>query len=147
MKIGIISSCGGHLTEVMCLRLIYEKYEHFYVINDKIVLTKEMDRKTYFISHSERDLKFFINLVEAIGILLKERPKVLLSTGAGPIVPFALIGRFLFGCKIIYIETITRVDTPSLTGKLMYYLANHFYYQWKELAIYFPRGQYCGSLI
>ncbi len=147
MKIGIISSCGGHLTEVMCLRLIYEKYEHFYVINDKIVLTKEMDRKTYFISHSERDLKFFINLVEAIGILLKERPKVLLSTGAGPIVPFALIGRFLFGCKIIYIETITRVDTPSLTGKLMYYLANHFYYQWRELAIYFPRGQYCGSLI
>lgn len=147
MKIGIISSCGGHLTEVMCLRLIYEKYEHFYVINDKIVLTEEMDRKTYFISHSERDLKFFINLIEAIRILLKERPKVLLSTGAGPIVPFALIGRLLFGCKIIYIETITRVDTPSLTGKLMYYLANHFYYQWKELAIYFPRGQYCGSLI
>jgi hypothetical protein len=72
---------------------------------------------------------------------------VLLSTGAGPIVPFALIGRFIFGCKIIYIETITRIDRPSLTGKLMYYLANHFYYQWKELAIYFPRGRYCGSLI
>jgi beta-1,4-N-acetylglucosaminyltransferase len=131
----------------MCLRLIYERYEYFYVINDKIVLTEEMAGKTYFISHSERDLKFLTNLVEAIKILFKERPKVLLSTGAGPIVPFALIGRFMFGCKIIYIETITRISKPSLTGKLMYYLANHFYYQWKELAIYFPRGQYCGSLI
>ncbi len=147
MKIGIISSCGGHLTEVMCLRSIYEKYEYFYVINDQIILTKEMAGKTYFISHSERDLKFVTNLAEAIRILFKEHPKVLLSTGAGPIVPFALIGRFLFGCKIIYIETITRIDRPSLTGKLMYYLANHFYYQWKELAIYFPRGQYCGPLI
>ncbi len=147
MKIGIISSCGGHLTEVMCLRSIYEKYEYFYVINDQIILTKEMAGKTYFISHSERDLKFVTNLAEAIRILFKERPKVLLSTGAGPIVPFALIGRFLFGCKIIYIETITRIDRPSLTGKLMYYLANNFYYQWKELAIYFPRGQYCGPLI
>jgi beta-1,4-N-acetylglucosaminyltransferase len=147
LKIGIISSCGGHLTEVMCLRHIYERYEHFYVINDKIVLTKEMTGRTYFISHSERDLKFFTNLVEAIKILFKERPKVLLSTGAGPIVPFALIGRFFFGCKIIYIETITRINRPSLTGRLMYYLANHFYYQWKELAIFFPRGQYCGSLL
>jgi len=131
----------------MCLKPVYEGYEYFYVINDRIVLTEDMAGKTYFISHSERDLKFFANLLEALKILFQERPKVLLSTGAGPIVPFALIGRFIFGCKIIYIETITRINKPSLTGKLMYYLANDFYYQWKELAIYFPRGKYCGSVL
>jgi len=147
LKIGIISSCGGHLTEVMCLKSVYERYEYFYVINDRIVLTADMGGRTYFISHSERDLKFFTNLLEALKILFQERPKVLLSTGAGPIVPFALIGRFIFGCKIIYIETITRIDEPSLTGKLMYYIANDFYYQWKELATYFPRGKYCGSVL
>ena len=147
MKIGIVSSCGGHLTEVMCLKSIYEKHKFFYVVNDRILLAEDMDERTYFISHSERDFKFFINLYEALKILSKERPKILLSTGAGPIVPFALIGRLFFGCKIIYVETITRINKPSLTGRLMYWIAHDFYYQWKELAIYFPNGRYCALLI
>src|SRR5215467_503871 len=35
MKICIVSSCGGHLTEVRCLKPAYESYQHFYVLNDK----------------------------------------------------------------------------------------------------------------
>jgi UDP-N-acetylglucosamine:LPS N-acetylglucosamine transferase len=131
----------------MCLKSIYEKHKFFYVVNDRILLAEDMDERTYFISHSERDFKFFINLYEALKILSKERPKILLSTGAGPIVPFALIGRLFFGCKIIYVETITRINKPSLTGRLMYWIAHDFYYQWKELAIYFPNGRYCALLI
>ena len=106
-----------------------------------------MHNKTYFIRHSERNLIFFINLLEAYKILKKERPLIILSTGAGPAVPFAIIGRILFGTKIIFIETITRVRSPSLSGRIMYYLAHRFFYQWESLGKYYPKGIYGGNLL
>ena len=147
MKLCIVSSCGGHLTEVRCLKPAYASYEHFYVLNDKTILPEDMQGKTHFISHSERDWRFIINLWEAIQILRKERPHVILSTGAGPAVPFALVGRFLFGMRIIFVETITRIERPSLTGRIMYRLANIFFYQWESLRKYFPKGLFGGPLL
>ena len=147
MKICIVSSCGGHLTEVRCLLPAYAAHPHFYVLNDRVLLPPDMEGRTQFIVHSERDLKFFVNLWEAFTILRRERPTVILSTGAGPAVPFALVGRWLFGTRVIFVETITRVHRPSLTGRLMYRLAHDFYYQWRPLQKYFPKGHYGGVLI
>lgn len=147
MKICIVSSCGGHLTEVRRLKSAYEKYEHFYVLNDKVMLPEDMQRRTYFIAHSERDWKFFLNLWEAFRIFRKEQPEMILSTGAGPVVPFAIVGRLFFGVKIIYVETITSVHTASLTGRIMYRLAHHFFFQWEPLARIFPEAEYSGPLI
>jgi beta-1,4-N-acetylglucosaminyltransferase len=143
--IGIVSSCGWHLTEVRRLRPLYERYDHFYVVNEVIELPEDMVGHTYFIRHSERDWRFLLNLWEAWRILRRERPTLLLSTGAGPIVPFALIGRLL-GVPTIYIENAAQVRTPSLTGRIMYRLADRFFYQWPELARHFPRGTYGGPL-
>ena len=145
-KIGIVSSCGGHLTEVRMLISLYSHYEHYYVLNDKAILAKDMENKTYFITHSERDWKFFKNLWEALCILKKEKTDVLISTGAGLIVPFCLISK-LFGVKTIYVETFTSIEKPTLTGRIMYYLADYFYYQWDELKSYFPKGEYIGELL
>jgi len=147
VKICIVSSCGGHLTEVRRLSAAYEAHDHFYVLNDRAMLPGDMRGRTYFIRHSERDILFFVNLWEAFGILRKERPRVILSTGAGPAVPFALVGRLLFRCTVIFIETLTRSEAPSLTGRIMYRLAHRFYYQWESLAEYFPRGIYGGPII
>lgn len=146
MKVAIVSSCGGHLTEVRCLRPAYERHDHFYVINDRILLPEDMEGRTWFITHAERNWKVLVNFVEAWRILRRERPSVLLSTGAGPIVPFAVVARLL-GIPVIFIETLTRVRRPSLTGRLMYPLADRFFYQWRPLAAHFPRGEYCGPLI
>lgn len=147
MNICIVSSCGGHLTEVRRLRPAYEKYAHFYVLNDKALLPADMQGKTYFIAHSERDWKFLINLWEAWRILHRERPNVILSTGAGPMVPFALIGRLFFCTKVIFVETITCIESPSLTGRIMKFLAHKLFYQWPTLAKAFPRGVYGGLLL
>ena len=145
-QICIVSSCGGHLTEVRALRSVYDQYDHFYVLNDKVVLPLDMEGKTYFICHSERDWLFFVNLWEAWRILRKERPRLILSTGAGPVVPFALVGK-LFGVQSIFVETFTRVKTPSLTGRIMYRLASYFFFQWSALGRYFPKGVYGGPLV
>ena len=145
MKICITSSVGGHLTEVMQLKEIYLKYEHFFILNDKNNLPEELKEKTYFITHSERDWKFLVNLYEALKILWKERPDVIISTGAGPAVPISIISKF-FGCSIIFIESFAAVKHPTLTGRIMYYLADKFYYQWKYLEKFYPKGIYGGSI-
>jgi beta-1,4-N-acetylglucosaminyltransferase len=147
MKVCIVSSCGGHLTEVRCFKPAYESYEHFYVLNDKAVLPPDMKDKTYFITHSERDWRFLLNVFEAFRVLWKENPDVILSTGAGPAVPFAIVGRLLFHTRLIFVETMTRITRPSLTGRLMYWLAHDFYYQWESLRSFFPRASCIGPLV
>ena len=87
MKICIVSSCGGHLTEVRQLAETYAGFDHFYVLNDTVELPDDMRGRTYFIRHSERDWLLLFNLAEAARILARERPDVILSTGAGPVVP------------------------------------------------------------
>jgi UDP-N-acetylglucosamine:LPS N-acetylglucosamine transferase len=89
---------------------------------------------------------FFLNLLEAWKILRMEKPRLILSTGAGPVVPFTLVGKFL-GIKTVFIETFTRVTKPSLTGRLMYWLADRFFYQWRLLETFFPKGIYGGPLV
>ncbi|MDH4186705.1 MAG: UDP-N-acetylglucosamine transferase subunit ALG14 [Nitrospira sp.] len=147
MKVCIVSSCGGHLTEVRCLKPAYEGYEHFYVLNDKAMLPADMQGRTYFIAHSERDWKFFLNLWEAFQVLRKEKPDVILSTGAGPAVPFAIVGRLLSRTRVMFVETITRISQPSLTGRMMYWLAHDFFYQWDNLRPFFPKARYGGPLV
>lgn len=147
MRICIVSSCGGHLTEVRALASAYGQYAHFYAIDDVVPLPTDMQGKTYFATHSERDWKTLINLAEAFRILRKERPDVILSTGAGLAVPFSIVGRLLFGTRVIFVETMARVTRPSLTGRIMYHLAHDFFYQWEGLRRFFPRGTCAGPLI
>jgi UDP-N-acetylglucosamine:LPS N-acetylglucosamine transferase len=125
----------------------YADLEHFYVLNDKALLPEDMQGKTYFIAHSERDWKLLLNFWEAFRILRKTRPAVLLSTGAGPAVPFAIVARLFFGTRVVFVESVTRIQRPSLTGRIMYRLAHHFFYQWKSLEAYFPGGVYGGPLL
>jgi UDP-N-acetylglucosamine:LPS N-acetylglucosamine transferase len=131
---------------VRTLRAAYEQREHFYVINKPIALPDDMLDNTYFIRHSERDLLFLVNLWEAWRILRKEKPQVILSTGAGPCVPFALVGKVL-RIPTIFIETFARVTEPSMSGKIMYRLADKFFYQWNTLARFYPKGICCGPLV
>lgn len=147
MKVCVVSSSGGHLTEIKSFYNIYKKYDYHYVLNYKVDLSQDMIGRTNFITHSERDLKLLINFVEAFKLIKKNKPDVILSSGAGPVVPFAIVGKLFYGCKVVFVETITAVEKPSLTGKIMYLLSDHFYYQWPSLKKYFPKGVYGGPLI
>jgi UDP-N-acetylglucosamine:LPS N-acetylglucosamine transferase len=145
-KICIVSSCGGHLTEVRTLKSVYDQYDHFYVLNKQVHLPSDMAENTYFIRHSERDWRTLVNLWEAWQILRKEKPTLILSTGAGPCVPFAVVGRLL-STPSIFVETFNRVKEPSLSGRIMYHLAHRVFYQWKSLNRFYPKGTYCGPLV
>jgi len=146
VKVCIVASCGGHLTEARALRPAFQHHPHFYVVNDRIALPGDMQGRTYFITHAERDWRVLTNFYEAWRILRRERPTIMLSTGAGPIVPFAIVGRAL-GIPVIFVETIAQETEPSVSGRIMYHLADRFFYQWKALARYYPDGVYGGPVL
>ena len=81
----------------------------------------------------------------AIKVLLKERPDLIISSGAAVAVPFFYIGKIL-GAKLIYIEVFDRIDKPTVTGKLVYPIADKFIVQWEEQKKVYPKAINLGSI-
>jgi UDP-N-acetylglucosamine:LPS N-acetylglucosamine transferase len=75
-----------------------------------------------------------------------ERPKILITTGAGVAVPFAWAAR-LRGARIVYVESITRTQALSLSARLVAPIADQLYVQWPEVAEANPGTIFCGNLL
>lgn len=63
---------------------------------------------------------------------MREKPDVILTTGAAVAIPMCVIGK-LFRKKVIYIESFARMTTPNKTGLLIYKFADLFIIQWEAL--------------
>ena len=148
MKICLVGSSGGHLTHLYLLKECWEDEERFWVTFDKpdaqSILKDERLYPCYF--PTNRSLKNLIkNTFLAIKILRKERPDVIISTGAAVAVPFFYLGK-LFKAKTVFIEVFDRIDTPTLTGKLVYPVTDEFIVQWKEMKKFYPKATYLGGI-
>ena len=149
MKIAIVCSSGGHLFQMYVLDPWWKKHDTFWVtFKKKDAETLLKGRKTYWAHFpTNRSIKNLIrNLFMAWKILRKERPDLIVSNGAGVAVPFFWLGR-LFRIKTIFIEVYDRIDSPSLTGKLVYSFSDEFLLQWEEQKKYYPRGKVLGQVL
>jgi UDP-N-acetylglucosamine:LPS N-acetylglucosamine transferase len=100
----------------------------------------------YAYAPTNRSVKNLVrNAVLAVRIVRRLRPRVVLSTGAGVAVPFAWAGR-LFGARVVYVESFTRIEEPSLSCRLIAPIADRVYAQWPELPHAFPRARYVGNV-
>jgi UDP-N-acetylglucosamine:LPS N-acetylglucosamine transferase len=145
MRILIVSSVGGHLQEVMALAPALEQHDVGLVLNDQVDPPQGFGDWFWQIPHGERNLLFGAYFVWAWRIVRSFRPRAIVSAGAGHAVPFALVGR-LHGAKVIFLETLTAVKRPSVTGRLMYPLSHLFLYQWDDLREAFPHGKLVGPV-
>jgi beta-1,4-N-acetylglucosaminyltransferase len=145
-KILLVTPSGGHLAEMRSLSPCYSARPHHFVINTPIILDDRMVGRTSILTLSRRDLKFFVNMKEAWDILRRERPRVILTTGGGFSVAFALVAKML-GVPIVYVETVAKVVIPTVTGRVMYRLADRFFYQWPYLEKFFPKGRFIGLIL
>jgi beta-1,4-N-acetylglucosaminyltransferase len=131
LKVALVSSIGGHLTELLRLSGAFADHECFWIVND-VSPVLPVDAKAYRIAHAERDWKVLLNLFECAAIFSMEQPDVMVSAGAGPAVPAAVIAR-MAGMPVIYLEPISAVTAPTLTARLMQWLATRLYVQWPAL--------------
>ncbi|MBQ7587454.1 MAG: UDP-N-acetylglucosamine--LPS N-acetylglucosamine transferase [Lachnospiraceae bacterium] len=148
MKVCLVSSSGGHLTHLYMLKSFWQDKDRFWVTFDKEDARSLLkDEKMYPCYYpSNRSIKaLIINAYRAFKILGKERPDLIISCGAAVAVPFFYVGK-LFGAKLIYIEVYDRIDSSSLTGKLVYPVADRFIVQWEELKKVYKKAVYLGSI-
>jgi beta-1,4-N-acetylglucosaminyltransferase len=145
VKIALVSSVGGHLTELLALRAAYEDAPHFYVFNDVAPFEPPPGIRVYTIAHAERDLRVAYNLWELARIFRRERPTVMLSTGAGPAIPAAIVARAM-GARVVYVESVASAVRPSLTGRLIQPFASALFVQWPRLLPQLRNSRCPGSL-
>ena len=150
-KVLFISSTGGHLNELLQLEPLFKKYDS-YLITEKtktnINLKNKYD-KVYYLMYGTKDhifsyvFKFAYNTIKSFLLYFKLRPKVIITTGTHTAVPMCYIGK-LFGSKIIFIETFAKRTTKTLSGKLVYPIANTFIVQWEDMLKLYPKAIYTG---
>ena len=122
MKICLVGSSGGHLTHLYMLKPFWKDKDRFWVTFDKedarSILEGEKMYPCYY--PTNRSLKALIkNTKIAWKVLRKEKPDLIISSGAAVAVPFFYLGK-LFGAKLVYIEVFDRIDKPTMTGKMVY---------------------------
>jgi UDP-N-acetylglucosamine:LPS N-acetylglucosamine transferase len=149
MKLALVCCSGGHLTEMELLLPALEGHERFFVTY-RSFRTKAMTERErlYLIPFiGMNPLQMLAAFLRAFLILLRERPDVVLSTGAEIAVPFCWVGKLL-GARVVYIESWCRVRSHSGSGPLVYPVADLFLVQWPDVVrCYGPKARYEGGLV
>lgn len=148
MKVALVGSSGGHLTHLNLLKDFWRDQDRFWVTFDKddanSILLNERRYNAYY--PTNRNLKNLLkNTILAIKVLRKEKPDLIISSGAAVAVPFFYFGK-LFGAKTIYIEVFDRIDHPTVTGRLVYPVTDKFIVQWPQMKKVYPKAVDLGGI-
>lgn len=148
IKVCLVGSSGGHLTHLYMLKPFWENKKRFWVTFDKedarSLLNGEKVYPCYY--PTNRNIKNLIrNTVVAWKVLHKEKPDLIISSGAAVSVPFFYLGK-VFGSKLIYIEVFDRIDKPTLSGRLVYPIVDKFIVQWEEQKEVYKKAINLGSI-
>ncbi len=142
-------SNGGHLLQLKALRPWWDGLDRVWVTfrqaDAETLLAGE--RVVWAFHPTQRSLlNLFRNAGLAWNTLRRERPDVVVSTGAGVAPPFFLIARLL-GIRTVYVEVFDRIDSRTLSGRLCYPLSDLFLLQWEEQRGFYPKGEVIGALL
>lgn len=151
-KVLFIASTGGHLSELMQLKPMFEKYD-YHIITEKTDSTKNLTntyhKKLDYLVFGTKDFpfsyffKFAFNCIKSIFLYIKIRPKVIITTGTHTAVPISYFGK-LFGTKVVFIETFANSETKTISGKMIYPIANLFIVQWESMLKLYPKAIHGG---
>lgn len=142
-------SSGGHLAQLHALEPWWRARERLWVTfatpDASSLLAGE---KVVWAHHpTTRNIPNAVrNLFLAHRVLRGYRPDVVVSDGAGVAVPFFVAARTL-GIATVYLEVSDRIDSPTLTGRLCYPLADRFLLQQPKQRRFYPKGTLIGRLL
>jgi len=145
----LVASSGGHLLQLHRIsRQLDVKPRHWVTFDtpDSTCLL-EGENVTYAFHPTNRSGRNLLrNTLLAARLLKRLRPAAILTTGAGVAVPFCWLGRAT-GCRVIYVESFTRIEALSLSGRLSLPTAHRFFVQWPELAVKHSKAEFRGSVL
>jgi beta-1,4-N-acetylglucosaminyltransferase len=102
-------------------------------------------------SFSSSVLTTLVAFYAAWPIVWRHRPQLLLVNGPGTCLPICIAAVLLRTlarrpCTIVYVESICRVRTLSLTAHMLRPFADRLFVQWQALARRYPFTEYHGRL-
>ena len=148
LKVCLVGSSGGHLTHLYMLKPFWKNKNRFWVTFDKEDAKSLLENEKVYPCYypTNRSIKALIkNLKVAYKVLKKEKPDLIISSGAAVAVPFFYIGKIM-GAKLIYIEVFDRLDKPTMTGRMVYPITDKFIVQWEEQRKVYKKSINLGSI-
>ena len=148
------SSAGGHYSELSELQELMDSYNSFLITEDhemmQIYKQHNKARSWYLRPGTKEHLLRFLwnfpfNIATSFKVYWKVRPDVIVATGAHTTIPICYIAK-AFRKKVIFIETFANIRTKTLSGKLVYPIADLFLVQWEEMLELYPKAKYKGGL-
>ncbi|ORY97190.1 UDP-N-acetylglucosamine transferase subunit ALG14 [Syncephalastrum racemosum] len=163
-KTCIVLGSGGHTMEMLRLvQTLGEQYQpRVYIVADALS-AKALQRQSEpnevipiararHVGQSWSSVPFTAAraLLDAIRVVWKIMPDLILCNGPGTCVPICLaayIPRFLGirNIQIVYIESFARIHALSLTGRLLYHFVDRLLVQWPDLQD--TKAEYHGVLV
>ncbi|KAM3092804.1 hypothetical protein ACKFKG_21555 [Phormidesmis sp. 146-35] len=143
MKVLLVCSAGGHFKAIYQLRSFWETCDRRWVTFRTPVTEASLEGEKVDWAWSPTNRNFpnlLKNLVLAWTVLRRDRPDVVISTGAGVAVPFLAIAKLL-GSQTVFVESITRVTDLSLSAKLARPFVSVLYVHWAELQLRYPQAE------
>jgi UDP-N-acetylglucosamine:LPS N-acetylglucosamine transferase len=123
----------------------FEGHETFFVTYDS-TRTRGLERKYLLRNIGTNPLIMAQSFLSMLRILLREKPKLIVSTGSEIAIPAFCLARIL-RIRTIFIESWARVIEPSGTGRLVYPVADVFLVQWERLlSKYGKKARYEGAI-
>jgi len=140
-----VSSGGGHLTELQAIK-------------PELVNCREIQVMTHYDPSLDctviegfalgKPLSIINSFLNSFKYLMKEKPDVIITTGAEIAIPLVVLGKTFFRCKVIFVESAAQINTASKTGKVCYWFSDRFYVQWPStLKAYGKKAQFAGGLL
>jgi beta-1,4-N-acetylglucosaminyltransferase len=158
-KVAIILGSGGHTRQMLWLvDRLGDKYQYSYIIANTDTTSQKhikIPGKVYQIYDTRLKtdtnifkiiLKFIPSTLQAIKVLSKIKPKVIIGCGPGMCLHMLWLAKYIFRSKLIFFESWVRVHHKSISGKLIYPFADLFIVQWKSLIKQYPKAIFGGRL-
>jgi beta-1,4-N-acetylglucosaminyltransferase len=158
-RIAVILGRGGHTAETLSIvNNLGPNYDYLYLIGILDSLTPSkikipgrvlpvipprlLPQDSKIMSIIRTVITLFLSFI----YLLLFRPRIVISCGTGLTVPIFCAARAI-GIKTVFIESIARVESLSITGRLLLGKTTLFIVQWQELATRISGAVYGGQLL
>jgi len=149
MKVLIACSSGGPLAQAVAVRPWWEQHQRLWVTGPTSdAREKLVDEDVIECAWpTQRNIPNLVRNTWLAHRLLRDfKPDIVFSTGAAVAVPFIHLAHAA-GIRSIFLETVDRIDKPSLSGRLAYPVVDDYLTQWRPLHERLPRSYSVGVVL
>lgn len=146
VKILAVASGGGHWEQLMLLRDVLERFDVTFVTTNAALAHRANLAKVHLIPDCNRDtpLSSLKSFLSAFLVAMRERPDVVITTGALPGL-FCLFAARFIGARAVWLDSVANVEKLSSSGCVAKSFASLCLTQWRHLAK--DGVQYAGSVL